>query len=140
MTSLKNNLGLIGVCAALLMTALLIVWARPEPVEGSVSLNSEYHATTTTTGSYLGEVVLQTGVGTLGSVVITGAAAGIINIYDATTSDITKRAASMSTSSILLATFPASAATGTYTFDRVFYNGLYTSILTATPTTTITFR
>ncbi len=83
---------------------------------------------------------MQSGPATLGSVVITGAAAGVINIYDATTSNVNLRTGNVPTSTILKATFPASAAAGTYTFDTTVTNGLYVSILGTMPTTTITYR
>lgn len=104
----------------------------------SVIQGSEYHATTTRTYNGIAMTnlsVLQTGAGALGSVVITGAAAGVINIYDATS---TQTNASWATTT--LATIPASAAAGTYTFDVIFQKGLLIEIIGTTPTSTITSR
>lgn len=112
-----------------------------QPVSGSTARGSEYQGTTTspTTSVFPAENLIQSGSGTLGSVVVTATAAGIITLYDATTSNISLRG-NTATSSLILANFAASPTVGTYTFDRSFYNGLYVSITGAAPTTTITFR
>lgn len=138
MKTLTLNISLL--VGVLILIAALVLTQQASPVLGSAPRGSEYQGTTTTQGAYLADSALLTTSGTLGSVVITGAAAGVINIYDATTSDITKRQANMSSSSILVATIPASAAAGTYTFDRVVFNGLYVNIIGTIPTSTITFR
>ncbi len=112
----------------------------PRQADASVTRFAEYNGTTTSTGRFQPEQLIQSGAGTLGSIVITGAAAGTINIYDATTSDITKRTGNVATSSILVASMPVSAAAGTYTFDELLTNGLYVSVIGTMPTTTITSR
>ncbi len=107
---------------------------------------SDYSATTTAAntvyGAFTSSRLIKTGFGSFGSVVITGANTATINIYNATTSDITKRAASMASSTILLASIPGSAAAGTYTFDVGYTIGLYVDIASAlnAPTSTITYR
>lgn len=126
--------------AAIAMLAIVLLTKPLDTVVGSVERASEYHGTTTSQGRFLTDVVLLDNDGTLGSVVITGAAAGVINLYDATTTDPAQREASMSSSSILVATIPASAAAGTYVFDRVLRYGLVANITGTIPTTTITFR
>ena len=114
----------------------------PDPVVGSVQTGNEYNATTTGSIQTPAVRVLQTGPGSLGSVVITGANTGTIQLYNATTSDVTKRTGQKATSTITLADFPASAAAGTYTFDAVYTDGLLlvTSNSPVTPTSTITSR
>jgi len=107
---------------------------------GSVVQSSEYHATTTSQGRFSSPAVLVSGYGSLGSVIITGAGAGTINLYDATTTDITLRTGNTATSSLYIATIPDSTVAGTYTFDTSFYTGLLVEIIGTTPTTTITFR
>lgn len=113
---------------------------------GSVPQGSDYIATTTGEATNYGNTItgshlIRTGSGSLGSIVITGANTGIVNIYDATTTDITKRAAALSTSTILRASFPASTVAGTYVLDATFTNGLYVDLVTGKmPTTTITYR
>jgi len=107
---------------------------------GSVSQGSEYKSNLFSTGRSTPTTILDTDGGTLGSVVITGAATGVINIYDATTTDIGARAPSQSTSTIFITSFPASTAAGTYTFDATFYRGLIVDIIGTIPTTTVTYR
>lgn len=128
------------IAGAILALAFVLIFKQTPTVYGSTARGSEYQGTTTVANVFPATAVLQTTSGTLGSVVITGAAAGVINIYDATTSDITQRAPSMSSSTQLLATIPASTVAGTYTFDRSFYQGLVVSIVGTVPTTTITYR
>lgn len=119
---------------------------------GSVTIASEYYATSTRSfnGTALGNfTVLNTPSGTcslscpgtLGSVVITGANTAVFNLYDATTSDATKRASTMGTSTILIASFPTNVAAATYTFDANFQNGLLYEIVSGNAaTSTITTR
>lgn len=115
---------------------------------GSVIQGSEYHATTTAPNTSqeinlattTGNVYAFTG-GTLGSVIITKAGTASFDIYDVTTTIQGKRAASMTSNTTKLASFPASATVGTYTFDEVFYQGLMIVYSSADiPTTTVTFR
>lgn len=124
----------------LIATIIAILYRPASTVYGSTSRGSDYQGTTTTTGGFGTLVQVQSTNGTLGSVVVTGAAAGVMNLYDATTTDINKRTGQPATSTILIATMPANTAAGTYTFDRSFYNGLYVEIIGTTPTTTITYR
>lgn len=111
---------------------------------GSVGVGSSYQATTSSTGRFTVPANLTSSTtaanGTLGSIVITGAAAGVINIYDATTTNINLRTGQTATSSILIASFPASTAAGTYTLDENFYTGLIYDVVGTMPTTTVTYR
>lgn len=83
--------------------------------------------------------------GVLGSVVVTGPNVGNLQIYDATTTDNTKRV-SAATSSLLLADIPsvvtgnATSSATTYTFDVEFKRGLVVDKVGVAPTTTITYR
>jgi hypothetical protein len=95
---------------------------------------SNVYGASTTAGT------IKTGYGSLGSVVITGAAAGVLNFYDATTTNATKRDATQATSTLLVASLPASLAAGTYTFDVTFSRGLIVDIIGTAPTSTVTFR
>lgn len=127
------------VSLAVIALGFLAVFEHAPAAQGSTIQGSEYQATTTTTGNFLNDISLNAGQ-TLGSVVITGAAAGTIDLYDATTSNINLRTGNLASSTILLASFPASAAVGTYTFDRIARYGVYVHIVGTMPTTTITFR
>jgi len=114
-----------------------------ETIVGSVQRSGEYHSTST--GSYTSlltnpVVALKSGVGTLGSVTITGANTGVMHFFNATTTDVNDRTGNLSTSSIWLGSIPASTAAGTYTFDTVFFDGLFVEIVGTPPTSTITFR
>lgn len=105
----------------------------------SVAYGNDYHSTTTVqaiTGVSLPRYsLLQTGNGTFGSIIITGANTGVINIYDGTTTSNHSDSATTT-----LASFPASTAAGTYTFDSQYYKGLIVEIIGVAPTSTVTFR
>jgi len=129
---------------ALLLGGLLSMTVQDLSL-GSVAVSSEYQATSTAEsadrGAFIGSRVIKTGHGTLGSVMITGAATGIVYLYDATTTDATARASSKATTTMLIAEFPASTAEGTYVFDVSFKDGLYFDLASGVmPTTTVTFR
>lgn len=107
-------------------------------VQGSVSQGSSYHSTTTR--AFNGNAIangqlLQLGPGDLGSVVITGAGTGVINIYDGTTT-----AAHTDSATTTIASFPASTTAGTYTFDAQYYKGLIIETVGSVATSTITYR
>lgn len=112
---------------------------------GSVSFGNEYQSTTTsptsgltsfsaTTGAYK---VLQTGSGTLGSVVVTLGSNAPLRIYDAT-STVTNTQWATTT----LADFKTTATAGTYTFDVIFQKGLLVETVSTVgiASTTITYR
>ena len=116
---------------------------------GSVEVSNEYLATSTAASGAYGAVttgrVIKGGItkasGTLGSVVVTGANTGVLNFYDATTTDVTLRTGNKATSTILLASIPTNMAAATYTFDVQFTDGLLLELVSGTmPTTTITYR
>lgn len=106
---------------------------------GSVQTASEYQGTTVKNASAVAQQI-KTEPGTLGSVIITGAGAGYFELYNATTTDAATRTTTATTSLTLLASFPANAAVGTYTFDRIFTDGLLGYWYGAIGTTTITWR
>lgn len=128
--------------AAIVYLAVIISFKPLQQAFASVTRGGEYQATSTSQfGTSMTEKVLLTGPGTLGSVImINPSNSGQMFIYDATTSDVTKRATSMATTSIVIAAFPPATATSTYTFDANVVNGLYISILGQAPTSTITYR
>lgn len=136
----------VGIAA--LLAGLFIGYAawHKTPGFGSVAVSNDYIATTTAANTVFGasisaDKVIKTGYGALGSVVITGANTGVVNFYNATTSDVNLRTGNIASSSILIASIPASAAAGTYTFDAQFTAGLLINVVSGnTPTTTITYR
>ena len=141
---MNNNLTTAIIVLTVIGSALFLSTKidAPNPF-GSVSVSNEYIATSTSEGlNGIGTAdvtVLRASAGTLGSVVISGAAAGQIILYDATTTDNQLRA-SVATSSIILADLPASTVAGTYTYDVQFTNGLLFEIIGIQPTSTITYR
>lgn len=137
------------VLASLFLVAIL-VFAPPlfktDTADASVAQGSEYQATTTAANSVYGARtvggLIKTGRGMLGSVVITGANTGIINVYDATTTDVNLRTGNLATTSIHIASLPASLVAGTYVFDTAFSHGLYFDLVAggSMPTSTVTYR
>lgn len=112
---------------------------------GSVTTGSDYQATSTRNydGTSLSNfTVVKKGFGALKGVTITGANTGIVRLWDATTTDaISGRAASLASSSILIATIPASAAANDYGYDVTFnYGLLYELVGGLAPTSTIIYR
>jgi len=135
---------LIGIGATLVVVALFVGDVVSINV-GSVVQGNDYHATSTASnavyGAFTGDKVLKSRPGSLGSVVITGANTGIVNFYNATTSDVTKRTGNKASSTQLMVSIPASTAAGTYTFDVEFTDGLLVELESGLmPTSTITFR
>ena len=107
---------------------------------GSIQDGNAYSSVTTATGLTTAKDLIKLGSGTLGSVVITGAAAGTFEIYDATTTNTTLRTITATSSLVKLASFPTNAAAGTYTFDTAFSNGLIVAFTGTQGTTTVTYR
>ena len=94
---------LVGYIAILAVTVLLSLWylSTAMKVEGSVGYGNDYNATSTAANSVLGaqtktEILLKTGQGSLGSVIVTGANTGVVNFYNATTSNVNLRKTTVS--------------------------------------------
>lgn len=142
---MKQILKTVGVVlgSVLFVTLILVnLWSnREQKAVGSVADGQGYVATSTKSadGTILPNYSLvMNGPGTFGSVVITGANTGVMYFYDATTTDKTLRTNQATTT---IATFPASTAAGTYTFDAVVnYGVVYQLVVGVTPTSTITTR
>ena len=117
---------------------LIGTYKNPKNV-GSITTGQEYNATTTRmSGSWI-DATIKRGYGSLGSVIITSAGDANFILLDATTT--ANRIDNFATSTKTLATFPANAAVGTYTFDVTFTDGLTREVVTGdNGTTTITFR
>ncbi len=114
--------------------------------EARASIGADAYVATSTAasaffGSQTASTLIRSGPGTFGSFIVEGAAAGVVNVYDATTTDKNKRTGNTATSSILIASFPASLAEGTYTFDAQFATGLLVDLYAGTmPTSTVTYK
>ena len=148
----SSILAALGLLTLLLVLLPKLEVAKESNVLGSVTVGNGYFSTTTasvvaTTWTEPRAVTGTTSptTGILGSVVFTKKTeVTTLNIYDATTTDVTKRKDSIATSSILMASFGTSTAVGTYVFDTVFTTGL---LIDPTPitgnmvaSTTITWR
>ena len=131
--------------AVLLVSAFLYFSKTEQKPIGSIITGQEYQATTTAGNAVFGAqttgALLKTGFGSLGSVVVTGANTGILNFYDATTTNVNLRMGSTPTSTIHIASIPESMVAGTYTFDAEFTTGLLMDLYSGSmPTTTVTWR
>ena len=109
----------------------------PEEMLGGVTAPYEY-AYTPPTGT--AAQLLKTSFGILGSVVITGAGAGSLDLYNATTTNANLRAIAATSSLPVIASFPASTAVGNYDFDVAFNDGLLAVFSGAIGTSTLTFN
>ena len=145
--TLINYKNILAVALLLIaVTIATLALQAPREAYGSARPGDEYMATSTAASNVYGATVtgdrlLKTGSGALGSVIITGANTGVVNFYNATTSSVLLRTGGAATSTILLASFPASAAAGTYTFDAEYTNGLLVELESGTmSTSTITYR
>lgn len=138
---MKENFRVIGgiVLAVILVLggAALVGNLNAQKVQGSVNIANDYHSTTTD-ATWTSPRLIQTGNGTLGSVVITTAGTGRLSLYDATTTNSSLRTKSGTTT---LANFNVTTTVGTYTFDSQFYDGLIVEFSGANvASTTITSR
>lgn len=127
--------------------AIFLGWSNIQPVLGSTIQGNDYQATSTAPSNVYGAQnattqTIKSGQGALGSVIITGASTGVMNFYDATTTNINLRTGQKATSTILIASLPASLVAGTYIFDAEFTDGLTYDVFAAgaLATTTITYR
>lgn len=137
----------IGLPLAVALLSIFVAYMaiQTKRVQGSVSVTDEYIATSTAAnvvyGAFNRDTLVKTGQGVFGSLVITGANTGVLNFYDATTTNVNARTGQTPTSTILMASIPASATAGTYTFDVLFKHGLLMDLVSGEmPTTTLTYR
>lgn len=145
---------LTGILASLVLALAaltsIVSTENARPVFGSVAVHSAYFSTTTSASNLITTPIADsltgttTHSGTFGSIIVTGAgtAGGNLDFYDATTTNIAQRAASMATSTIFLGSIPTASAVGTYTFDTVFLRGIImvNSGAGSVGTTTVTWR
>ncbi len=136
------------ITASLLILGFVVfqVFRDATSVEASVQVGNQYQATTTPqvpAGRNMCPArsgMASSTTGSLGSVIITKAGTGDFTVYDATTTNITFRN-NVSTSSLIIASFPSSPTVGTYTFDAEFKRGLLIDYTAATvSTSTVTYR
>ena len=140
MTTRIDRLITLGIIIGMIfLTAMFSVGFFTQTAKGSVEFTGAAYQSTTTrpvSGVALtSPTVLSLGQGVFGSVVITGAATGVINIYDGTTT-----ASHSNRATTTLATFPASTAAGTYVFDVQYLDGLIYEVVGTVGTSTITWK
>ncbi len=129
----KTFIGIIGVYIAIVgaflihtSTQLEKIAQSPTPVVGSTPIGAEYQSTTTTSSlaSNSTTTPVFTHTGTLGSIVIASSSATAFGIYDSAVGSTTAYSGAGTATSTKIATFPANAAAGTYTFDINVTRGL----------------
>lgn len=146
----KYIVGFLGAITLVLM--LGFISRSPNNVGASIVDGQGYQSTTTPTANVGSQgsagvfalattTPLGTRSGIFGSVTITGSTTiGAFALYDATTTDITKRTGGVSTSSITIASFPAGMPVGTYVFDSQYNLGLIAVFTGTVSTSTITWK
>ena len=144
--TLLNYKNILAVAFLLLAVTIAMLLQQPREALGSIRVGDEYMATSTAASAVYGATVtgsrvIKTGTGSIGSYVITGANTGVINFYDATTTNVNLRTGQPATSTILIANFPASVAAGTYTLDVEYKTALYIDLISGNMATgTITYH
>lgn len=125
---------LIAILVVSVLTLIVLVVPKGQkPSFGGVTVGNEYKATTTAFTDAWTDRVLDTGSGSLGSVVITRAGSVAFDLLNSTDAGRTP--------TTTLASFPANAAVGTYTFDVEYSEGLYVDVIEGTNgSSTITYR
>jgi len=120
---MKTLLSIIGglVGGAIMVSIFFICQPVEQADIGSVARAGEYHYTQLT-GAVATTSLIKTGVGTLGSVVITEDQAGAVIMFDSATTSSTGLASS--TYATRIADFETAQAEGVYTFDVSFKKGL----------------
>lgn len=142
---MNKIIGTLVIFTLIVLAGVSLIGKREVSTLGSVNQSNEYHSTSTsvTTGSSsfsttAGDYkVLQTGPGTLGSVVITYGSNAPLRILDATS---TKTNTEWATTT--LADFKTTGTPGTYTFDVIFQKGLLVETVSTVglASSTITYR
>lgn len=140
-----NNKHLVSILVALVLTMGVAVFSnwKANTVHGSVSVSSEYNATTTGAASSLNSAsnLIYTGSGSIGSIIFTTPTTAIIEVWNATTSNVNLRTGNLASSSILIAHFPSGTGTSTVPIDSAFTTGLLiTTKATTMSSTTVTYR
>ena len=139
--NMKDKIVVIGIVILIAMVGILL--ARDSGKFGGIQTGEEYVATSTRNfnGVAMSNLqVIREGYGSVGELTITGATAGTINLFNATTSNVNLRTGNKATSTILIATFPNSTAANTYQINSRFTDGLMVELLGTVPTSTLTVK
>lgn len=129
---------LLGAMAA----TLFLLVQKPWQVGASTTVGNDYSATSTKNfvGTALTNLTaIKSIAGTVARLTITGANTGVVRLWDATTTDVTKRAGATTTLSFI--EIPASTVANTYDFDMEFRSGIIYELVSGTaPTSTLIWR
>lgn len=140
----REHKWIIGTALACLLLIVGLYFQKTEQVEGSAMQGQDYMATSTRGFNGVAQTnltVIKSGSGSLNRITVTGADTAVVYLWDATTTNANLRAASMASTSIFLASLPASLVAGTYEFDVEFKNGLLYQIASGSAaTSTIIYR
>jgi len=109
---MKNKIAIGSVVVGMFLVALSIFTINS--TNASVSMEYGYKNITSANASSIAGVAVRSGFGTLGSIVINTTHATIIRVYDGTATS----------TGTLIASFPASAVVGTYTYDVSVSKGI----------------
>lgn len=134
---------LAGVLALLAILLPKLQVSEKSQVYSGVADGQEYVSTTTSPWVTMSNlVVLKPGAGVFGGFTITGTNTGVkYTFYDATTSDITLRAPTMATTSIVVGSIPPALTVGSYSYEVGFKNGLLMETTgTVVGTTTVIWK
>jgi hypothetical protein len=151
MSKLEKSLGGVGILMVFAVLFLLIIVSQKAGVsEASVTQSSEYIATTTGSGGGFTGGVARIGFdagdlnapisGSIGSIYFALPTTGQVDIYDATTTDITKRTGAIASTTLLMASFPAGTGTSTVSIDSRYRYGLIVVFKGSVSSTTVTYR
>lgn len=142
--------GALIVAGFAVLSFLIVVTQKANVSEASVSQSSDYTATTTGAGGGFTGSVARIGFdygdlnaaisGSIGSIYFALPTTGQVDIYDATTTDITKRTGAISSTTLLLASFPAGTGTSTVAIDAKYRFGLIVVFKGTNSSTTVTYR
>lgn len=113
-----NNIHKIIIAVIICATIIICTYTIKNGTFGSVADNGtySYKNLTSANASSTAVTTIRSGVGTLGSMVVNTTHATIIRVYDGTTAT--------SSDATLIASLPASAVVGTYTFDVAVKKGI----------------
>jgi hypothetical protein len=146
MKTLKDKLFLGLLVIAIFATASAIFSMNSSKALGSVAVGNENLATTTGagggfTGSVAGIVSNSAGVSlTLSQIYIAAPTVGIIEIYDATTTDVNARSGNIASSTLLKAVIPAGTGTSSIPYDIRLNYGLQVVFKGTNSSTTVMYR
>ena len=132
---MKQAIVIIAIITSIVLIGVAIGFQLDQPKQVEPVLSgiggSPYNATSSNSSIAFVDTLLQEGYGTFGSYVVTGANTTWFDVLNATTTNVNLRTGQKATSTIMIASFPASLAVGTYTFDSVFTDGLYIDVQVA---------